>query len=156
MGPQENHSAKTHFEQKERKNVVIFLQRYLTFLIMLQKFCNVFLLQKKILQHLFFQFLGWAINSFFIKMQHCCVLMKNVARGPLALVVTRKKFKFWGIFRPLWRYKTVKVNYNDSNNNYTNIVFIRITITAKFAVQTAIYIIILQNSSSYSICGFTH
>ena len=85
MGPQENHSAKTHFEQKERKSVVIFLQRYLTFLIMLQKFCDVFLLQKKILQHLFFQFLGWAINVFFIKMQHCCVLMKNVARGPLAL-----------------------------------------------------------------------
>ena len=91
MGPQENHSAKTHFEQKERKSVVIFLQRYLTFLIMLQKFCNVFLLQKKILQHLFFQFLGWAINVFFIKMQHCCVLMKNVARGPLALLPDGKQ-----------------------------------------------------------------
>ena len=81
MGPQENHSAKTHFEQKERKSVVIFLQRYLTFLIMLQKFCNVFLLQKKILQHLFFQFLGWAINVFF----------KNVARGPLALLPDGKQ-----------------------------------------------------------------
>ena len=58
MGPSESYAAKTHFEQKRRKNVVLFLQRYLTFFDNVAEIVQHFSVKKKNLQHFFSPTLG--------------------------------------------------------------------------------------------------